>query len=411
MLKNLYLTVVALSLCCDINATTPPYPAATSNQQLVANQLQTITNPTKNEAILLERIAPLNAQETQKVLTSLSGEPYSTLFVSTEIINRQFIRHLYDPLRPIISNPCSCEDEVYDMCSAHGIKAWAEGTVNRSFLDGNKNAPGFKMSGYELSGGGYKRLDSCWTAGFGFCYAIDHFHYNAGGDGKTNTVLGAVYALYRPKYFYALIDLIFGYGTNDMHRRVQLKPLLETSGPNIGKPQPEGRGLPITMMAHSRPNIGQIACYGETGFDLDCSCILIQPFVGFEAWQFKRDCKREHSTAPISLIYSGKNVTAAYTRLGLHATLPENCYDLIFAFDFAWQYRLTSANNDLKVRFTDFGSAFVLTGAPIERNSVWASCMATSEIFDGWFLYLQGSGERWKRVSNYNLTLGLLFNW
>lgn len=398
-------TFTSIFLTDDLEAVAPPYPAATSNQQLVANQLQSITDPTLLQSSLLTlfNVAPL--EETQRMLGAMSGEQYTTLFTSMEIINRQFIRRLYDPLRPIITNPCSYEDDVYELCSSKGIKAWAEGTVNRSFLNGNKNAPGFKMSGYEVSVGAYKRLDPCWTFGFGFCYAIDHFNYNIGGSGKTNTVLGSLYTLYRPAHYYVLADLVFGYANNDMHRKIAI---IKNNDPD--DPEAPNR-LDTHLEGHSKPNVSDVSFYGELGVDWNCSCVLIQPFIGFEAGQLKRNCKEEHHNIQVDLIYSGKTMTSAYSRVGVHFTTPENCYDLTCALDLAWQYRLTSFDNDLTLRFVDFGEAFTITGVPVERNSASAAFTVWSEIFDGWTLYLQLSGERWKRVSNYDVTGGLIFKW
>lgn len=409
MLKKFYLTAALFLLFNECSATPPPYLAATSNQQLVADQLETITTPTGSQILFLTQLDQLNVKETQKVLSQLSGQQYTALFTGTEIINRQFIRRLYDPLRPIISNPLSYEDDVYDLCSADGVKAWIEGTVNRSFLNGNKNASGFKMSGYDISGGAYKRLSSTWTLGAGLCYAIDHFHYNVGGSGKTNTVLGAVYTLYRPAHYYILADVTFGAGTNDLHRKIQFRNAFISPDSTLY------RDVKYTM--HSRPNITQTAFYGELGVDWNFNCFLLQPFVGFEANRFKRNCKIEKGefpsrlSAPMRLTVEGKSATNMYSRLGLHLTTPENCYDLTCAFDLAWQYRWNSAHNHLSVRFLEFGDSFNITGVPDERNSLSMAFTVWSEIFEGWTLYVGASGERWKRVSNYDFTAGLIFDW
>lgn len=392
MLKNICFAFMAMLFSFEINATPSPYITSTSNQQLVANQLETISHESHAESDILKHLATLPLPTIQKVLSQMTGQQYTTLFTSTEIINRQFIRRLYDPLRPLISNPNSYEDEVYDLCSADGIDAWTEGSVNRSFLDGDKNTEGFKMSGYELSIGAQKRLDPLWTFGFGVCYAIDHFHYNVGGSGKTNTVLGAVYTLYRPANYYILADVTFGYATNDMHRRIKLDKEHD-------------------YILQSRPNISEVSFYGEAGIDWAFDDLLLQPFFGFEANRFKRSCIHEHGHKDLELIYSGKTITNAYSRLGFHLTLPENCYDLSFAFDLAWQYRLTSCRNHLNVRFDDYGTPFDIAGVPDERNSMSMGFTVWSELIDGWTLYLEASGERWKRVSNYDLTCGLIFKW
>lgn len=424
MFKSIYITATALLLCTQINATLPPFTATTSNQQLVIDQLETPDDRKEGrQAQLLALLAPLDEEQTNRALSQLAGTPYTTLFVSTEIINRQFLRRLYDPLRVLVSNPCAYEDDVYEMCSSKGIDAWAEGSVNRSFLNGNRNAKGFKMSGYEVSGGAHKRLTSTWTLGAGICYAIDHFHYNVGGSSKTNAVLGGVYTLYRPANYYLLGNVTFGYFTNDMHRRVQMnqefKPL--PVDPNLDQAKKNEQSLANTaakmenakldFLVKSRPNISEVTFYGEAGIDWNCNCVLIQPFVGFEANRFIRTCRFDKGEQSLRLVYSGKDVTNAYSRLGVHLTTPENCYDLTFAFDIAWQYRLTPSQNDLTVRFQDFGTPFKITGVPNERNSIDMAFTVWSEIFEGWTLYLEASGERWKRVSNYQFTGGLLFKW
>lgn len=393
MLKRIYCATIALLLTCEMNAAPPPYKTSTSNQQLVADQIETLTANSWENVFLLDKLSELSIPDTKKILDQMSGQQYTTLFTSTEIINRQFIRRLYDPLRFQISNPCSYNDEVYDLCSSKGINAWAEGSGGRSFLDGNKNVEGFKMSGYEVSVGAQKRFTPCWTFGAGGCYAINHLHFNVGGSGKMNTVLGAVYALYRPENYYALADVTFGYSTNHIHRRV-----------NFGTKERD-------YLLESRPNISQVAFYGEAGFDWYCHCVLIQPFIGFEANKFKRDCKFDHGHPPLRLVYSSKEAKNAYSRLGVHLTTPENCYDLTFAFDLAWQYRLTSSQNRQTVRFDKFGSPFTLTGIPDERNSLSMGFSVWSEILEGWTMYLEASGERWKRVSTYVFTGGLFFKW
>ena len=404
MLKKIFPVIAAFFISCAAYAVPVSFPTATSNQRLVADQFESITDPTSNEQILLgllEGVSLSNPSEAERILSQLSGQQYTTLFTSMEIVNRQFLRRLYDPLRPLVTNPDSCNDEVYDLCSSDGIKAWAESSVNRSFLEGNKNAQGFKMSGYEISVGAQKRLSSIWTLGAGFCYSIDHFHYNVGGGGKTNTVLGGVYTLYRPANYYVLGDVTFGYATNSLHRRIAFS---------------EDR----IYFARSKPNISAVSFYGEAGFDIDCECVLIQPFAGFEANRFKRNCKFEHpqgnkeqpyGNTALLLIYSSKDVTNAYSRLGVHFTLPENCYDLFMSFDLAWQYRLTSSRDNLLVRFQNFGVPFDITGVPNERNSMSFAYSIWSEVLDGWTLYLEASGERWKRVSNYEFTGGLIFKW
>jgi outer membrane autotransporter protein len=393
MHKQIFYTAIALLMFCEIKAASPLYETATSNQKLVAEQIQAFRKTNPEDEFVLNAIADFSTPQREKIFDQMSGQQYTTLFTSTEIINRQFLRSLYDPLRFQIANPCSYTDEVYDICSSKGIFAWTSLKGGRSFLDGNKNAQGFKMSGYGIGFGGQKRLTPCWTFGAGGFYANHHAHYNVGGASKMNTLLGALYTLYRPARYYALADVVFGYSKNTLHRRV-----------NFGTKDHD-------YHPGAKPNISLVSFYGEAGFDWTYSCLLIQPFVGFEASRFVRSGKSEGGFRPLRVIYPGKEVENAYSRLGVHLTTPENCYDLTFSFDLAWQYRLNNWRNRERMQFERFGSPFDITGVPNERNSISMGMVVWSEILDGWSTYLEASGEVWRRVKTFDFTIGVIFKW
>lgn len=393
MLKRMCFIAIALLLSREINAALLPYTTSTSNQRLVVEQLEALKPTNAEEFFVLETLSQLNGSATKKILDQMTGQQYTSLFASIEISNRRFIRSLYDPLRFQISNLCSYEDEIYDMYSSKGINAWASITGGRSFLEGNKNAEGFKFSGYGASFGAQKRLTSTWTLGAAGYYANDHIHHNVGGSTKMNTILGAIYALYRPAYYYALADFSFGYSKNRLSRRV-----------NFGITDHD-------YHLDSKPNIALATFYGETGFDWKCSCVLIQPFIGLEANKFKRDAKHEKGYLPLTMSFFQKEAENAYSRLGFHVTTPENCYDLTFAFDFAWQYRLTSFQNSQKMRFDSFGTSFTITGIPDERNNLSFGGIVWSEVLEGWTVYLGTSAELWRRTATCEFTAGLLFKW
>lgn len=384
---------IALLLSCQICAAPPPYETSTSNQQLVAEQIQKLVPTDPDIAFVLETLSDFTVPQAEKIFDQLSGQQYTTLFSSTEFITRQFIRSLYDPLRFQIANPCSYTDEVYDLCSSKGIDAWISVSGGRSFLNGNKNAQGYKMSGYGVSFGALKRFTPVWTFGGAGFYANHHVNYKVGGGLKMNTLLGAVYALYRPAHYYALADVTFGYSKNSIHRRV-----------NFGTKERDYHLL-------SKPNVSMVSFYGEAGFDWMYRCFLVQPFIGLEASRYVRERRKDSGFAPLRLNFSGKETENAYSRLGVHLTTPENCYDLTFAFDLAWQYRLTSAQNNQRVRFDAFGSPFTITGIPDDRNSISLGTAVWSEILEGCTAYLEASGEIWKRVTSYEFTAGVIFKW
>lgn len=392
-IKHFLIATSLLSSFSFLNAETGFTRPLSSNQVLVQSQLESVSlDGRKRMQRIMDQLDSLSdLSQKGKFLSKMSGEQYTTLFTTTEIVNRQFIRHLYDPLRPLIANPCSYLDEVYDLCSYDGIEIWGSGSVNRGFLSGNQNAGGFKMSGYDITVGAQKRLTSTWLLGGSFCYSMQHVNYNVSGSSKDQAAIGAVYTLYRPASYYFLADLTFGQSEDDMHRRIKI-----------------GEG---GILSGAKPKISQVSFYSELGKDLCWDCFLFQPFVGIEAEQFRRNCLKEKGAAPLNLVVSKKDLTSAFSRVGLHISALDYAFDVNFAFDIAWQYRLTSPNTDLVVEFINFGEPFKLTGIPVERNSIDVCFNASTGLMEGWLVYVQAAGQKWSRVSNYNFTLGLMAQW
>jgi uncharacterized protein with beta-barrel porin domain len=364
----------------------------TSNGQLVSDQLKSMTVLTYPELKMLEAYNQLSLTEQNSVLSDMCGQQYTTLFTITEIVNRQFFRHLFDPLRPLIANPCACQDEVYPMCACEGIEVWSSVSVNRGFLTGNDNAKGFKLSGYDLTVGAQKRMTPTWLLGAAFYYSMQHVNYNVGGSSKCQDALGAIYTLYRPCSYYILGDLTFGQSEDKLSRNIQM-------------------GKEFGCLPSSKPKIAQVSCYSEIGKDFCWDCFLFQPFVGFEGSYYHRPALRESRGAPLNLKIDSKSLGNAFSRAGLHITAVEYSCDITLAFDIAWQYRWTQPSTELGVRFKDFGEHFTITGIPTERNSIDMCMNASTGLMDGWMVYVQAAGQKWRRVSNYNFTLGIKASW
>lgn len=393
-IKSLFITacLLTVSLYVEASSSSSFSKEPSSNQIQVIRQLDSVTDPGKRMKIVLQEYETLKASHNElRFLSRLNGEQYTTMFNTMEIVNREYIRHLFDPLRPLIANPCAYQDEVYDLCCWDGIEIWGSVSVNRGFLNGNQNASGYKMSGYDITVGAQKRLTSTWLLGGSFCYSMQHVNYNIGGSSKDQSAIGAVYTLYRPSSFYFLADLLFGASENDMHRRIKIN---------------ERYAIP-----HSRPKISDVSFYSEIGKDFCWDCFLFQPFVGIEAEHFRRNCFKEKEAAPLNLLVSRKDLTSAFSRVGLHIAALDYAFDVNFAFDIAWQYRLTSPNTDLVVQFINFGVPFEITGIPVERNSIDVCFNASTGLMEGWLVYVQAAGQKWRRVSNYNFTLGLMAQW
>ena len=426
LIKNFLLSLSLLVCVGSLQASNDYTKAPTSNQEIVGAQFDTISQTGHGLLEVVNHYNNLESPDQLRFLSKISGEQYTTLFTSAEMVNRQFIRHLYDPLRPLISNPCSYLDEVYDMCSYDGIEIWGSGSVNRGFLSGNRNAEGFKMSGYDVSVGAQKRLTSTWLLGGAFCYSMQHTSYNIGGSSKDQGAIGALYTLYRPSSYYFLTNLTFGVTEVEMHRRFKISrpnpkyvppgerkapPATKKDGEKAAEVKEEPKEIEHNFMSHAKPKISQVSFYSEIGKDFIWDCFLIQPFVGIEAEQYRRKCVIEKNAAPLNLVISKKDLTSAFSRVGFHLSALDYAYDVNFAFDLAWQYRLTSPKTDLGVQFVYFGEPFKITGIPVERNSIDVCFNASTGLMDGWLVYIQAAGQKWSRVSNYNFTLGLMAQW
>jgi outer membrane autotransporter protein len=377
-----------------------PAIALTKNQKEVALQLNTITNPTSSEQELLNELIslagnPATASLAQLALDEMSGQQYTHSLVIADFSSRQFTRRLYDPLRSIITTIPSCCTEACACENSWGLSGWLEAGGGRSFFDGNREARGFKMSGYEITGGIQKTLEECWTVGLAGSYDYENVHYNLNGRSKNYLGFGAIYGLYRPEDFYVWGDVAFGWDQQRLKRFI-----------DVGS---------LHYEAHSKPKIYQGSAYLEAGVDYLCDCVLIQPFLGFELGYFRRSHIHEHGAHPINLDISAKSHTNVYSNLGVHITTQvteqEWLEGVSFSLDLAWQCRLTSLDNKVSEHFRLFGDQFTIIGAPFARNSINGALTITKRFCEDWQCFVEASGERWSRASTYNFLGGVIYIW
>ena len=375
---------VYLTLATDINS-----EAVTCNQHAIATLLDGISNPSTNENLVLSAI--VSASDLPEALDSLSGYQYTNDLATTEFVNRQFIRRLYDPIRSIVTcepncccNPCDCCDD--------GFSFWLESGGTYAQLDNSEFARGFNMNGYEITFGGQKSLGCDWTLGIAGSYEDDTYHYrHRDGSGSNKTWLGGLYGLYRPAEYYGLVDLAYGHSCNKMHRRLDLGN--------------------VDFSAHGKPDTSQFTFYGEVGVDYTLCNLLVQPFAGIEAGWYRRKHFTESNEDGIALNVDKRERSTASARLGLHVTTCtlSNCFNV--SFDIAWDARLTSCKNNINAQFVGFGDAFEIEGTRLNRNSVDYALTFTSCVCEGWQVYLEGSGESWNKANLYNILGGVKFAW
>ena len=84
----------------------------THNQKAVSTQLQTLNNPTAEEEAVLVALTELPQDAARFALDQMSAEQYTLLLPSVEILNRQFLRRLYDPLRSKMCQAACFQDAV-----------------------------------------------------------------------------------------------------------------------------------------------------------------------------------------------------------------------------------------------------------------------------------------------------------
>ena len=165
-------------------ATTFIHAAHNANQKQVALQLDSIVNPDPSQAALLSHLASLPVAQASIILEQLTGQQQTADLFAAELINRDFLRRLYDPIRSLVTTlPCMHAP------SPCGWTAWIEGGGGRYSLDNSSEAFGFKMNGGEVTLGIQNSLSECLAIGAAVCYAHDQIDYKQGGNGRMNNSL------------------------------------------------------------------------------------------------------------------------------------------------------------------------------------------------------------------------------
>ncbi|MEI8125896.1 MAG: autotransporter domain-containing protein, partial [Parachlamydiaceae bacterium] len=382
------LTYDAQHVYFTLQGTTPKinFMASTCNELAVALQIESIlANPTNEQAVLIHELVGLPALEVQAALDSLTGQQHTDDLLSTSIINRQFIRRLYDPVRPVITaEPCRT-----GLGSASGdneFDCWLEAGAGHTHLNGDGNAHGFNLNSYEVTCGMQDTFCSDWTVGLAGGYEYDQFIYEHKGKGSSKTVFAGMYGLYRPSRYYALLDVAYGGSSNVVDRPI-----------DVGS---------VHYRVRSNPKISQLTCYGEVGVDFNFGRFLMQPFAGVEIGSYWRKRVVERPVAPSTggweLVVNERDRTNVYSRLGLHLTANELPYRFAVSLDIAWVKRLTCGDNALTMRFVEFGTDFNINGVPLNGNSADAAITISTQPIDQLRFYIEASGEVWNEASTYN---------
>jgi autotransporter-associated beta strand protein len=354
----------------------------TCNQTAIAGTLDGILNPNAAQSALLNALVNLPLQQARRALESFSGFQYTNDVWLTEIATRRFIRHVYDPLKSIVS-PCCCCDSCSEWTS------WLETGGGYTHLRGG-NAHKMSARSYELTGGVQKTFSNDFTFGLAGSYERDQATFR---DGKTNrnAEFVAVYGLYRPCKFYGLADLVYGHTSNHFKRSLFAGDL--------------------RFKAHSRPNLNTFAFYGEMGLDMENGCSMIQPFLGIQAGRNWRQHFKEKRADSFGLSVNKRNWSSVSSRLGFHISRCDICGWLDTTFDIAWNHRWSEEKNSGRARFSGFGETFHICGNNLKRDSVDYAFTIQACLCERFKGYLELTGESWPSANTLDAVAGIEFSW
>ncbi len=358
--------------------------AQNNNQANVALQLDGITKSDPLLNGLFSQMAILPIEDVSFILQQLSGQQQTADLFAVGVINRQFLRRLYDPLRPIVTTLPGCYTS-----SSCGWTVWVEGGQGQTFVDNSDEASGFKLCGGHITSGIQKTFSEL-TLGFAGSYDYEKLSFKQSGTGRLNSTFAGLYALYRPDCFYLLADMAYGYSHDRLSRQVFLP----------------GVALDISSSA----DINQYTLYAEGGIDLLCGHLLIQPFAAIEGGGAWKSNVHERGGADLGLDVESREEGTCFSRLGLHATTT-NWPGVVLSLDAAWRYRFTKNSNCVWQQFATFGSPFVVEGVHIDRNCFEGAATLTCPCSDSASLYIEGEGEIWSKASTYSVILGFTASW
>jgi outer membrane autotransporter protein len=376
-LKNLLLL---LSLTISLHADVTP------NQLKVQEQLHSITQPTQQEVLMIGELGKLDLKKLQHSLNQISGEQYTSLSISNELINTHFLRSLYNPIRlTVIKEPCP-----YACYSQLPVAAiWIQGGGGQNFINNCKHVRETLSNNYLLSAGAHIIYDCDWTIGLAAAYGKNWLDYREDGRGNSKGGFGAVYGLYRPLGYYVFVDLVYGTQQSKITRRIAINDL--------------------RYDVFSRPKANSLFGYVETGMDCPLWNLLVQPFFGLESDGIFCNRIKECGKSPLNLIVSNHNFGNVFSRLGTHITMDQSCF--LLSLDLVWKYRLNPANHKIRVRFQSFGNEFHIKDVKRGQSYFEGAFAILTPSCKGFNAYAEVSGFVGYHSSSYQALAGISLSW
>lgn len=354
----------------------------THNQRNVATQLDTITNPTSDEVLVLNTLINLPIDQLREALDAMAGEQYSYLLQLDRFSNEQFNRSIFNSVRSFVS-PCWC----LDPCKTK--QGWFEIEGGRNFADGDRNSKGLKAKYWGVALGGTLTQCGGFLAGAAGNYQYNHVQFNQGGHTNWNTCKGSLYGAYQNSKGYVFADLILGGSFGRFQRNI-----------DFGS---------IHRKAKSNPSSFQGAINTEIGVNVEFCSVLFQPFIAAEFGYYNRFKISEKGACSLNLDIRKKSMGTIDTYLGTHFTASCGCIAL--NADIAWQHCFNKLAGNTINEFDDFGSGFSIFGAHLGHDAIRGAFEVSGNLCDSINVYAEFSGEHWKHWSAYSVALGFNTWW
>ena len=355
----------------------------TGNQKQVAQQWDSLTTYTPDQAAIQSALLQLTPVELGNAFDQMSGQQYTSLIYIAQESTQRFVRSIFYPLCQRVSQCCndSCENR---------YKLWISGEGGKSKQQGDINSKGYRNHHWNVSLGAHKRIASMGNLGVAFFYEHNDVNFPLGGNGRFQTYLGALYGSFQNERCYFLSEFLGGWSRDIVKRRIAFST--------------------IDFTAQSSPYVGQATFYKELGLNFFFGCVGLQPFVAFEYEYYHRQHVEEKDGDSINLNVLKKSVNTYNSFLGLHLA-GKLAHQLTLGADISWERRFNFPQDKIRAAFQDFGQQFRIVGFKKSRDIGFVSVNLLEEFAKTASIFGEISGELAKHYSSYEFTGGLSMKW
>lgn len=339
------------------------------------NYLVSLSNPNTAQQSLINQILETSS-------SPINGEQYMDLMLLNNSISMHYVNAIYNPLREILASSCYVN---------HGhSRVWGDISAIGSNYSKDIYDNGWSSNGFNAALGIQSSLSIPLVVGATLFFEQNHINFNSVSSATVNSVMGGLYALYRPKSYYVLGSLNGGYSFQNIERKV------------------------LDYQNKFNPGSGLSNLYIEAGKDFSnvFKPILLQPFAAINLSYNYWGNIDESGYLPINA--NSKNSFEAFTRLGVHLyTINSN--DILIGMDLNWNYRVSSRINyrniTVAIPESNYSYNANIYGLNLARSSFEGAIFASKPINKNWKVYGEGSTRVWSHAIEGSILAGVAYNW